>query len=140
MATFNSGTNAGFYLFASAGTGTERGNSYRIGQNSSSVTIYKNVNNAIVSQVSFPAANAAGQTNTYQVTYDTRTGQIAVWRAGGYLGSWTDTTPLTSGAYLSLRTDNADVSFDSLIVLNVVKYTPAAASGSPCAGTACCSA
>jgi len=56
------------------------------------------------------------------VTYDTRTGQLAVWRAGSYLGSWTDPTPLTSGSYISLRTDTADVSFDSLIVLSVVKY------------------
>jgi RHS repeat-associated protein len=122
VATFNSGTSAGFYLFASAGTGAERGNSYRIWQDATSVKIYENVNDVATQRASFPAANAAGQTNTYQVTYDTRTGQIAVWRAGGYLGSWTDTTPLTSGAYLSLRTDNADVSFDSLIVLSVVKY------------------
>jgi len=56
------------------------------------------------------------------VTYDTRTGQLAVWRGGTYLGSWTDPTPLTSGGYISLRTDSANVSFDSLIVLRVVKY------------------
>ena len=68
------------------------------------------------------AINAAGQTNTYQVTYDTRTGQIAVWRAGGYLASWTNTTPLTTGGYLSLRTDGANVLFDDLVVSEVVKY------------------
>ncbi len=56
------------------------------------------------------------------MTYDTRTGQLAVWRGGTYLGSWTDPTPLTSGGYISLRTDSANVSFDSLIVLRVVKY------------------
>jgi len=80
------------------------------------------VNDVATQRASFAAANAAGQTNIYQVTYDTRTGQIAVWRAGGYLGSWTDTTPLTSGSYIALRTDVANVSFDSLIVLSVVKY------------------
>ncbi len=56
------------------------------------------------------------------MTYDTRTGQLAVWRGGTYLGSWTDPTPLTSGGYISLRTDSANVSFDSLIVLSIVKY------------------
>ncbi len=122
IATFTSGTNAGFYLFASASTGTERGNSYRIWQDATSVKIYENASNVATQRASFPAANAAGQTNIYQVTYDTRTGQIAVWRAGGYLGSWTDTTPLTSGSYISLRTDVANVSFDGLIVLSVVKY------------------
>ena len=56
---------------------------------------------------------AAGQGQPYQVTYDTRTGQLAVWRGGTYLGSWTDPTPLTSGGYISLRTDSANVSFHS---------------------------
>ena len=51
------------------------------------------------------------------MTYDTFTGQLAVWRGGTHLGSWTDPTPLTSGAYLALRTDSADVSFDSLTPL-----------------------
>ena len=39
-----------------------------------------------------------------------------------YLSSWTDPTPLTGSSYLALCTDTADVSFDSLIVLSVVRY------------------
>ncbi|MFZ1708930.1 MAG: RHS repeat-associated core domain-containing protein, partial [Anaerolineae bacterium] len=35
---------------------------------------------------------------------------------------WTDTTPLLSGSYLSLRTDASNVLFDNLVVSEVVKY------------------
>jgi hypothetical protein len=45
----------------------------------------------------------------------------------GYLGAWNDATPLTSGSYLSLRTDSTD----DLVVMEVTKYY-----GSRCAGTA----
>lgn len=47
-----------------------------------------------------------------------------MWRDSVFLGSWTDATPLSSGGYLSLRTDTANVLFDDLVVAEVVKnYT-----------------
>ena len=43
-------------------------------------------------------------------------------RDGVALGSWTDTTPLASGGFLSLRTDGSSVQFDDIAVSEVVKY------------------
>ena len=65
--------------------------------------------------------NAAGQTHSYGVFYDPATGKLQVARDGVTLGSWTDTTPLTTGAYLSLRTDAASVQFDDVAVSDILK-------------------
>jgi len=94
--------------------GAERGNSYRLWQDATSVSIYENANNVATLRASFAAANAAGQTHSYTVLYDPATGVLQAARDGVTLGSWTDTTPLTSGAYLSLRTDGANVLFDDI--------------------------
>ena len=40
------------------------------------------------------------------------------------LGSWTDLTPLTSGAYLSLRTDTSNVQFDDVAVSVIITVLP----------------
>ncbi|MBK7200086.1 hypothetical protein [Candidatus Amarolinea dominans] len=45
QATFTSGVNAGMYLLASATTGAERGNSYRVWQDATSVKIYESTGN-----------------------------------------------------------------------------------------------
>lgn len=111
-ATYTSGTSAGLYLFASTATGAERGNSYRIWQDATSVKIYENASDVATLRASFAAANAAGQTHSYQAIYDPLTGKLQVWRDNVALGSWTDATPLTSGSHLSLRTDGSNVLFD----------------------------
>ena len=54
--------------------------------------------------------------------YDPATGKLLVSRDGVTLGTWTDSTPLITGAYLSLRTDSASVQFDDVAVSDVVKY------------------
>ncbi len=84
--------------------------------------IYENVNNVATQRASFTAANAAGQTHSYGVFYDPAPGKLQVWRDGVLLGSWTDPTPLTTGEYLSLRTDAANVLFDDIAVSDIVKY------------------
>lgn len=122
VVTYTSGTSAGLYLFASAGTGTERGNSYRIWHDGSYVRIYENAANVATLRASFAAANTAGQTHSYGVFYDPATGKLQVQRDGVLLGSWTDATPLATGAYLSLRTDASSVQFDDIAVADVVKY------------------
>lgn len=67
-------------------------------------------------------ANAESQTHSYQAIYDPLAGKLQAWRDNAFLGSWTDTTPLPSGSYLSLRTDGANVLFDDLVVAEVIKY------------------
>ena len=54
--------------------------------------------------------------------YSPISGRVQVWRDGVRLGGWVDSTPLTSGAYLSLRTDSSDVSFDDIEVYHAKKY------------------
>ena len=93
VATYTSGTNAGLYLFASAGTGTERGNGYRIWQDGGYVRLYENAANVATLRASFTASNAAGQTHSYNVFYDPATGKLSLSRDGVALGSWIDTTP-----------------------------------------------
>ena len=78
VATFTSGTSAGFYLFASANTGAERGDSYRIWQDATTVKLYENAGDVATQRASWAAANAAGQTHTYQVSYDPLTGSFSV--------------------------------------------------------------
>ena len=120
-ATYTSGTQAGIYLYASSATGAERGNSYRIWQDATSIKLYEVNSNIAVQRVSFAASNVAGQTHTYVARYSPITGRVQVWRDGVRLGGWVDTTPLTSGAYLSLRTDSSDVSFDDIEVYHAKK-------------------
>ncbi|MFZ1599470.1 MAG: RHS repeat-associated core domain-containing protein [Anaerolineae bacterium] len=121
-ATYTSGTSAGLYLFASAASGAERGNSYRIWQDATHVRIYENAGNVATLRVSFAAANAAGQTHSYKVSYDPLTGRFDLWRNGGSLGAWTDTTAVKSGSFVSLRTDGANVLFDNLTFTRESKY------------------
>ncbi len=77
------------------------------------------------SQVSprFTAANAAGQTHSYKASYDPQTGKFDLWRGGASLGTWTDTSsPLTTGGYISLRTDASNVLFDNFVMTRESKY------------------
>jgi RHS repeat-associated protein len=121
-AGYTSGTSAGLYLFASAGTGTERGNSYRIWQDATTVKIYENANNVATLRASFAAVNAAGQTHSYKVSYDPLIGRFDLWRDGGSLGTWTDTSAVKRGGFVSLRTDGANVLFDNLTFTRESKY------------------
>ena len=84
--------------------------------------VYENAGNVATLRASFAAANAAGQTHSYKVSYDPLTGRFDVWRDGVSLGNWTDTSATKSGAYVSLRTDAANVLFDNLSFTRESKY------------------
>ena len=99
----------------------ERGTSYRVWQDASTVKLYK-ATNIVATQVgSWTASNAVGQSHSYVLRY-TLTGRLVVWRDGVQLGSWTDPSPLSSGSYLALRTDAATVSFDDIEAARFKKY------------------
>jgi hypothetical protein len=120
---FANGTRAGLHLFASEGASTQRGNSYLVWQNHSVVKIYETVANSLYWRAEFPAPNATGQTHAYQAVYEPDSGQLRVWRDGVYLGGWKDETPLTSGSYLSLRTNITAAGFDDVQVGSASLYT-----------------
>lgn len=48
------------------------------------------------------------------MSYDPLTSRCEVWRDGASLGTWTDTSAIKSGVYVSLRTDGTHVLFDNL--------------------------
>ncbi len=123
-ATYTSGTQAGLYFYASsaAASDAERGNSYRVWQDGTTVKIYESANNVATQRASFAAANAAGQTHSYKVSYDPLTGRFDLWRDGGSLGNWTDASDIKSGGYVSLRTDGANVLFDNIVITRESKY------------------
>ncbi|MCI0556237.1 MAG: DUF6443 domain-containing protein, partial [Anaerolineae bacterium] len=106
---------AGMHIMASDGSQTQRGNSYLIWQSNSIMQVYESINNTLYARQSFSFPAQTGETHVYEVLYDA--GRLDIWRNGKYVGSWTDTiTPLTSGAFISLRTNTTHASFDEVMV------------------------
>ncbi len=116
----------GLHLLVSDSNATERGNSYLIWQESNGIKIIESVNNASFERASFTGFPVSiGNTYNYEVEYyfprgTPQDGQVKVWRNGVFVGSWTDTnSPLESGDYVSLRTNNTEAHFDNIIVSNL---------------------
>ena len=115
--TFESGGRAaGLHLFADTPNQTNHGNSYLIWQDSANIRIYESINNGLSSRAYTALSAVNGQTYQYKVTYDPDMGLITVWRDGVQVLSWTDSTPLTSGGYVALRTNSSQVLFDNIWV------------------------
>ena len=58
-----------------------------------------------------------GQWYDIKVIFDRITGKITAYRDDAFLGTWTDSTPLTSaGNFISFRTGNCKMSFGELKV------------------------
>ncbi|HEX8659248.1 MAG TPA: peptidoglycan DD-metalloendopeptidase family protein [Hymenobacter sp.] len=108
----------GLHIMASSVTVRERGNSYLIwfSNNDQKVRILETIDNVLTERASADATIIAGEFADYKVSYSTTTGEIRVYLNNRLLLTWTDTTPLTSGSYLSLRTNQAQVEFDDLKV------------------------
>jgi|GEM_PF-4268711 len=108
----------GIHIMASDATARERGNSYLIwfSNNDQKVRIIETINNVLTERASGDAVVSAGAFADYKISYSTNSGLIRVYQNGRLVVSWTDTTPLTSGAYISLRTNQAQVEFDDLKV------------------------
>jgi hypothetical protein len=110
----------GFHFFCDSASKSNRGNSYFIffRQESSQLEFYKVTNNAYQqTKIVTGVTTNFGQWYDYKVLFDRITGKIDVYRDNVFLGTWTDPTPLTTGGnYISFRTGNAKVYFDSLEV------------------------
>jgi len=110
----------GIHFFCDSAYLSNRGNSYFIffRQELSQLEFYKNVNNVYTqTKVVTGITINQGQWYDYKIIFDRITGKIDVYRDNVFIGSWTDTTPLTTaGNYISFRTGNAKVDFDSLEV------------------------
>ncbi|WP_338791206.1 S-layer homology domain-containing protein [Bernardetia sp. MNP-M8] len=106
----------GIHIMASQ-TDSERGNSYLIwfSADGGTVSILETVNNVLNTRASASITTGTSWAD-YKVAYSTTTGKIEVFRNDALLTQWTDSSPLTSGSYISLRTNQANVEFDDLKV------------------------
>ena len=115
-----SGTNkrAGLHFMCSDPTLTHRGNSYmvyfRTAQNK--IQIYESVNNSITLEADIDFTINDNQWYDYKVVYDKLTGEILVYVDNSLEATWTDTTPLTSGNAISLRSGNCIYDINNLKV------------------------
>jgi spore germination protein YaaH len=110
----------GFHFFSDTASKANRNNSYFIflRQESSQLEFYRVVNDTYTqTKIVTGVTTNIGQWYDYKVIFDRITGKIDVYRDDMLIGSWTDPTPLaTSGNYISFRTGNSKVYFDSLEV------------------------
>ena len=114
------GTNrrAGLHFFCDQPDSTNRGNNYfvwfRVDQ--SVVEFYKTTNNVFTLVKSIPQTITAATWYDYKVTYDRVTGEISVWMNNVYVGSYTDSSPIATGNYISFRNGNCDYAVDNFKV------------------------
>jgi N-acetylmuramoyl-L-alanine amidase/CUB domain/Secretion system C-terminal sorting domain len=101
---------AGFHFFSDNGALPNRGNSYfvwfRVDQ--SVCEFYEVVNDVFTLQNSVPMTTNAGQWYDWKVVYDRTTGKMEVYQDNVFIGSWTDSTPLSNGSYISFRSGNCN--------------------------------
>lgn len=109
---------AGFHFFCDSASLTNRGNSYfvwfRVDQ--SVCEFYEVVNDVFTLRNSVAMTIVAGQWYDWKVVYDRTTGKIEVYQNNIYIGSWTDTTPLSNGNAVSFRSGNSNWQIDNFKV------------------------
>ncbi|MFI5150215.1 MAG: GH25 family lysozyme [Bacteroidia bacterium] len=115
------GTNrrGGFHFFCDRGDSSNRNNSYFIWfrADHSEMDIYKVVNNTFTTPVYTTTVTVHPNVSySYVVIFDRITGLIRVYQNNVLIGSWTDTSPLSTGSYISFRSGNATLSVNQLRV------------------------
>ena len=115
------GTNrrAGMHFMCSDLTLPNRGNSYFVWfrVDNDVIQVYEVTNDVFSLTASFPFTIDPGMVYDCVSTYSTVTGEIKVFVDGNYVGSWTDTTPLTVSQGVSLRSANAAFTVTEVTVL-----------------------
>lgn len=104
------GTNrrAGMHFMCSDLTLPNHGNSYFIYYrvDSDVIQLYKVVNDVFTLTASFPFTINPGDLINSKVLYSLQTGELIVYANDSYIGSWTDSSPLTASNGVALRTGN----------------------------------
>jgi len=120
MKISGSGTNrrAGIYFMCDDPTLTQRNNSYmvyfRVDQNA--CQIYKSDNNTIDLKTDDACTVNLDEWFDAKITFNTNTGEIKVFKNDELVSSWIDTAPHISGNSISLRTGEANVSYDDFAI------------------------
>ncbi|OPZ99546.1 MAG: PKD domain protein [Bacteroidetes bacterium ADurb.Bin408] len=114
------GRRFGFHYFCDDASQTNRGNSYfvwfRIETNK--LEFYKVTNNVftMVDEID-DIVTSVGTFYDYKIIYDRITGDHFVYRDNTLIGSWKDTSPLsTNGNYISFRSGNSKLTVNELKV------------------------
>ncbi|MCS7297822.1 MAG: glycosyl hydrolase family 18 protein [Bacteroidia bacterium] len=102
----------GFHILASSSSLDQRGDSYLIWlrYDNQDIQIYETINNVLYARRTIPFPLTSNTDYLLEVVYDE--GYIGVWINGEFVGEWLDETPLLSGSYISLRTNQAHVEWD----------------------------
>ena len=110
----------GFHFFCDSAALDQRGNGYFVffRLETNQLEFYEVTNNSFTQQlVVTNVVTNLNQWYDYKIIYDRITGQIWVYRDDALLGTWTDTTPYsTGGKYISFRTGNAQLKVNELKV------------------------
>lgn len=108
---------AGVHFMCSEASSTNRGNSYfaffRVDDNK--VQLYKVINNEFELLTNDYYPINANQWYDFKVTFNPATGQLQAFVDNNIASSYTDSTPHTSGSYVSLRTANCVVHYDYIL-------------------------
>ena len=109
---------AGLVFMCDGPTQSQRHNAYMVYYRADNNTcqIYKSVNNSIHIKTSDACTVNAGQWFNAKVIFNSRTGEITAYKNDTLVSVWIDATPLTAGNSISLRTGNANVSYDNIMV------------------------
>ncbi len=113
-----SGTNkrAGLHIMCDDASLTNRGNSYFVWfrEDDDKVQIYEVVNDAFTLVKDKNYTFNPNQWYDFKVTYDKTSGRIDIYIDNIYVDGWTDTSPLTSGNYISFRSGNCIYTVNNL--------------------------
>ena len=109
---------AGIHFMCDGPTQSQRKNSYMIyfRVDNNTCQIYKSENNSIHLKTSDACVVNANEWFDAKVIFNSATGEIDVFKNDKLVSVWIDATPLTSGNSISLRTGNANVSYDDMKV------------------------
>ena len=123
------GTNrrAGLHWFCDDATQSNRGNSYFIYYrvDNDKMQLYKVTANVFTMVLEVAATVDPNVWYTHKVLYNPTTGKVDIYRNNTFIGTWTDTAPLTSGNSISVRSGNCKYNVDNLQVFKSRSSTTA---------------
>ncbi len=114
------GTNrrAGLHFFCDNANLANRGNSYFVffRPDQSKIQIYETINDVFNLRSDISHTVPANTNHDVKILYSPINGTIKVYLNNNFVGQWIDTSPLTSGNYISFRTGLSNTIFDNLRV------------------------
>ncbi len=109
---------AGMHFFCDNPNLSNRGNSYFVylRENDNAVEILSVDNDVFNSESSVSQTINVGETYNCKVLFNPSSGKIKVFINNVFISEWTDSTPLISGGFISLRTGGCAAEFDNVRV------------------------